>query len=110
MWSFHGTDWFDRKTQLAPLSAVEPHHCQLQPNWGHPTRSSKEEYLADLGNSKFCPILKGQNAETFRLYEALEAGTLPITTITDSTYLAWIEEKLGLSSLYPRSVRMFKRR
>jgi hypothetical protein len=53
-----------------------------------------------MGNSKFCPVLKGQNPETFRLYEALESGTLPVTTITDVAYLAWIEEKLGLSSLY----------
>ena len=101
IWSFHGTNWFDRQTQLEPLRVLEPHRCQLQPNWDHPTRSSSEEYLSDLGNSKFCPILKGQNAETFRLYEALEAGTLPVTTITDPVYLAWIEEHLGLSSLYP---------
>ena len=39
--------------------------------------------------------------ETFRLYEALEAGALPITTITDTGYLGWIEEHMGLSSLYP---------
>ena len=100
-WSFHGTNWFDRQVQLEPLRAIEPHRCRLQPEWNHPTRSSAEEYLTDLGNSKFCPILKGQNAETFRLYEALEAGALPITTITDPVYLAWIEEHLGLSSLYP---------
>jgi len=101
LWSFHGTNWFDRQAQLEPLRAVEPHQCRLQPEWDHPTRSSSEEYLADLSNSKFCPILKGQNAETFRLYEALEAGSLPVTTITDPVYLAWIEEHLGLSSLYP---------
>ena len=53
-----------------------------------------------MGNSKFCPILRGQNPETFRLYEALEAGTLPVTTITDENYLAWIENNLGLSALY----------
>ena len=61
----------------------------------------KEEYLSILGNSKFCPILRGNHAETFRLYEALEAGALPITTITDRDYLGWIEEHMGLSSLYP---------
>lgn len=53
-----------------------------------------------MGNSKFCPILRGQNPETFRLYEALESGTLPVTTISDTDYLKWIEDNLGLSSLY----------
>jgi hypothetical protein len=39
--------------------------------------------------------------ETFRLYEALEAGCLPVTPIDDAMYIEWIEENMGLSSLYP---------
>jgi GR25 family glycosyltransferase involved in LPS biosynthesis len=101
VWSFHGTNWFDRSEQLSPLMAVEPHSCRLQPEWNHSTMTPKEEYLSILGNSKFCPILRGNHVETFRLYEALEAGALPITTITDKGYLGWIEEHMGLSSLYP---------
>jgi GR25 family glycosyltransferase involved in LPS biosynthesis len=101
MWSFHGTDWFGRSKQLEPLMTVEPHSCRFQPDWNHATMTPKEEYLAILGNSKFCPILRGNHVETFRLYEALEAGALPITTITDEGYLGWIEEHMGLSSLYP---------
>ena len=53
-----------------------------------------------MSNSKFCPILKGNHVETFRLYEALEAGCLPITFISDETWEAWINENLGISSLY----------
>ena len=101
VWSFHGTDWFGRSEQLRPLMAVEPHSCCFQPNWNHETMTPKEEYLSILGNSKFCPILRGNHVETFRLYEALEAGALPITTITDMGYLGWIEQHMGLSSLYP---------
>jgi alpha(1,3/1,4) fucosyltransferase len=101
MWSFHGTDWFGRSEQLRPLMTVEPHSCRFQPNWNHDTMTPKEEYLSILGNSKFCPILRGNHVETFRLYEALEAGALPITTITDKDYLGWIEQHMGLSSLYP---------
>jgi GR25 family glycosyltransferase involved in LPS biosynthesis len=101
MWSFHGTDWFDRSMQLEPLRTVEPHSCRFQPDWNHSTMTPKEEYLSILGNSKFCPILRGNHVETFRLYEALEAGALPITTITDKGYIGWIEEHMGLSSLYP---------
>lgn len=44
--------------------------------------------------------MAGNNVETFRLYEALEAGALPVTTITDKEYLDQIEKELGLSSLY----------
>jgi len=100
MWSFHGTDWFDRSTQLREFVSFVPYSCHLQPHWNHPTATKEKLYLSLMGNSKFCPILKGQNPETFRLYEALESGCLPVTTITDAGYLAWIEEHLGLSSLY----------
>ena len=100
VWSFHGTDWFDRSIQLREFVSFVPYSCHLQPHWNHPTATKEKLYLSLMGNSKFCPILKGQNPETFRLYEALEAGCLPVTTITDNKYLAWIEEHLGLSSLY----------
>ena len=100
MWSFHGTDWFDRSTQLREFVSFVPYSCHLQPNWNHPTATTERVYLNLIGNSKFCPILKGQNSETFRMYEALEAGCLPVTTITDPNYLKWIEENMGLSSLY----------
>jgi len=99
-WSFHGTDWFERSKQLTEFIPFVPYRCNLQPSWNHPTATRESVYLAHLSNSRFCPILKGQNAETFRLYEALEAGTLPITTNTDETWLAWIEKEMGLSSLY----------
>jgi hypothetical protein len=99
-WSFHGTDWFDRSTQLREFVSFVPYSCHLQPNWNHPTATTERVYLNLIGNSKFCPILKGQNSETFRMYEALEAGCLPVTTITDPNYLKWIEENMDLSSLY----------
>jgi GR25 family glycosyltransferase involved in LPS biosynthesis len=100
VWSFHGTDWFDRSIQLREFVSFTPYSCHLQPHWNHPTATKEKLYLSFLGNSKFCPVLKGQNPETFRLYEALEAGCLPVTTITDTKYVTWIEEHLGLSSLY----------
>lgn len=100
MWSFHGTDWFDRSKQLQPLSIFVPHSCHLQPDWNHSTATKPHQYLNLLNNSKFCPILKGNNDETFRLYEALEAGCLPVTTITNKTYLQWVDRHLGLNSLY----------
>jgi len=100
-WSFHGTDWFERSKQLAAWVSYVPYRCNLQPHWNHPTQTRAAVYLSQLGNSQFCPILKGQNAETFRFYEALEAGALPITTIDEETWLLWVEKEMGLSSLYP---------
>lgn len=100
VWSFHGTDWFERSAQLRAFVPFVPHSCHLQPSWNHPTATKEKQYGALMGNSKFCPILRGQHPETFRLYEALEAGCLPVTTITEPWYLTWIEDHLGLSSLY----------
>ena len=100
VWSFHGTDWFNRSIQLQPFHSFVPNSCHLQPDWNHSTGTKEKEYLSLLGNSKFCPILRGNNRETFRLYEALEAGTLPVTTITDINYLYWINEELGIETLY----------
>ena len=100
VWSFHGTKWFDRDTELAAFASFTPNDCRLQPEWNHSTATTKEEYLQSLSQTKYCPILRGNNVETFRLYEALEAGSLPVTSITGSDFLAWIEKELGLSALY----------
>ena len=100
MWSFHGTDWFERSKHLQPLSTFVPYSCHLQPDWNHVSATKPQHYMNHLSNSKFCPILRGNNDETFRLYEALEAGCLPVTTITNAMYLKWIDTHLGLSSLY----------
>jgi hypothetical protein len=99
VWSFHGTDWFNRSEQLKQFQQYTPHHCKLQPQWNDPSRSKKADYLSLLSNSKFCPILRGNHMETFRLYEALEAGTLPVA-IESNEYTAWIDEHLRLSDLY----------
>jgi hypothetical protein len=99
VWSFHGTDWFNRGEQLKQFMSYTPYHCHLQPQWNDPSKTKKQDYLAHLGNSKFCPILKGNNMETFRLYEALEAGTLPIS-VEKNAYTDWIDKHMNLSELY----------
>jgi hypothetical protein len=100
LWSFHGTNWFGRDKELELFTKFVPHNCRLFPNWNHPTQTKEKDYVSTLSNSKFCPILKGNNVETFRLYEALESGVLPLTTIKDSNYIQWIEENMKLSELY----------
>jgi GR25 family glycosyltransferase involved in LPS biosynthesis len=100
LWSFHGTSWFKRDELLQSIMSFVPNNCHLQPDWKHSTATDQHTYLNILSNSKFCPILRGNHVETFRLYEALEAGCLPITFISDETWEAWIDENLGISSLY----------
>ena len=52
-----------------------------------------------LGKTKFCPVLRGNNMETFRLYEALEAGCVPVFMETDP-FLDMVDRELDLTSLY----------
>ena len=54
-----------------------------------------------MSNSKFCPILRGNNIETFRLYEALEVGTIPIYVRCegDDSFWSLISSKLQLIQL-----------
>jgi hypothetical protein len=101
VWSFHGTDWFQRGKQLEAFQSYVPHSCHLQPEWNHSSGTPSSEYVKILGKSQFCPILKGNHMETFRLYEALEAGTLPLFGPTISaSYLEWIKKEIDVSAIY----------
>jgi alpha(1,3/1,4) fucosyltransferase len=78
-WSFIGTGWKGRKEKLAPLNGVTgDHRCVFMDDWNSPKMLGREETLAVLLNSWFVPCPGGQNAETFRVYEALEAGAVPV--------------------------------
>jgi hypothetical protein len=100
-WSFHGTDWHQRSQQLVAFQDYLPSSCKLQPDWNHPSGTKEDEYLDALGNSQFCPILKGNNMETFRLYETLEAGTLPLFGPSmSSDFLAFIQQHIDVSAWY----------
>jgi GR25 family glycosyltransferase involved in LPS biosynthesis len=77
-WSFHGTEWFNRKDKLEMLSEFLPYNCHLTPEWNHSSMTKEEKYISTLNDSKFCPVLRGNNFETFRMYECLEAGSIPI--------------------------------
>jgi GR25 family glycosyltransferase involved in LPS biosynthesis len=100
VWSFHGTAWFDRKKTLEKLTDVLPHNCHLTPDWNHHTMTKEEHYLSTLQDSKFCPVLRGNNVETFRLYECLEAGTIPLYVRQDGDEEFWkFISNIGLREL-----------
>jgi hypothetical protein len=98
VWSFHGTNWFNRKQCLEKLVEITPHNCHLIPEWNHTTITNEEQYLNTLNNTKICPILRGNNIETFRMYECLESGTIPLYVRTggDELYWKFINEHLSL--------------
>jgi GR25 family glycosyltransferase involved in LPS biosynthesis len=101
VWSFHGTNWFNRKVLLEPISSIVPNNCHFTDTWNDPKQTLENCYLGRLNNSKFCPILRGNNVETFRLYEALESGTIPIYVRIDGDDTFWnmISRKLDLVEL-----------
>jgi GR25 family glycosyltransferase involved in LPS biosynthesis len=89
VWSFHGNSWYNRKEDLKSLEVFVPNTCHFVDEWNAPNMTTESKYLADLEKSKFCPIPRGNNAETFRLYEALETGTIPIYVRQNGDELFW---------------------
>ena len=100
-WSFHGTDWFNRKEILEKLQVFVPNNCHFTTYWNDPKMTNESKYINTLSNSKFCPILRGNNIETFRLYEVLEMGTIPIYVRVEDDINFWniISTKLQIIQL-----------
>jgi hypothetical protein len=79
VWSFAGTRWAGREAKLQVLEGVEgPKKLLWMDEWNSPKQLTKDQTLELLMNSWMVPCPGGQNFETFRIYEALEAGALPI--------------------------------
>lgn len=98
VWSFYGTGWQDRKKLLEPLTGIKPHSLLLVDTWESPEKLTRNQYIARLLDSLFVPCPKGNNIETFRLYEALECGCIPLYVKTegDDAYIQMLQEELGL--------------
>jgi len=89
-WSFIGTGWKGRKEKLQALVVLEEEHrCVFMDEWNSPKMLGREETLAVLLNSWTVPCPGGQNPETFRVYEALEAGAVPIV-VKEEGNDAWL--------------------
>ena len=85
LWSFAGSlDRPKRAEALQCLRKVGPHIEKTAEKWGDPNLSA-EEYKALLRSSKFVPCFAGSHsAESFRMYEALEHGAIPIYVPSDT--------------------------
>jgi hypothetical protein len=100
-WSFEGTSWFDRGTKMQRLIDTFPHSndyvCNLRPDW-NANKYDSAAYNELLDSSNIIPCPPGNNNETFRFYEALEHGCVPLyaRTAGDELYWSWIEKHLPI--------------
>ena len=97
-WCFFGTNWNNRGALLEPLKNIGNYKCKLFDQWNHPENLSREEYCATLLDSVFVPCIGGNNPETFRLYEALECGCIPII-VNDNPYYNYITKYIPLLNI-----------
>lgn len=89
IWSFHGTNWKGRSEDLSPLSKITPSNVNFYSDWKHSSQLNEEAFINLLLNTIFVPCPRGNNIETFRFYEALECGCIPVfielpTSLLDS--------------------------
>ena len=100
VWGFHGSNWSNREELLKPLMAVEPHLCKFTAEFQGKDSTGPKEYQQMLLESQCVPIPRGNHAETFRLYEALEHGAIPLYVRLESgidrEYWAWLRSHLHL--------------
>lgn len=89
-WSFVGSlDREGRQAALEHLRVVSPHKEECKATWSSPNVVKAEEYNELLRKSKFVPCMRGTRAlESFRMYEALEHGAIPIYVPSESTQCA----------------------
>ena len=100
IWSFHGTNWCNRKDILDPLQVLGDHTYKLYDNWNDANSLKQKEYCSMLLDSIFIPCVGGQNAETFRFYESLECGCIPIlVNDASSEYFGFISNYIPLLNL-----------
>ncbi len=79
VWSFVGTGWAGRRDKLQIFNAIPGEHkCVFMDEWNSPKMLGREESLSILLNTWCVPCPAGNNAETYRVYEALEAGAVPV--------------------------------
>jgi len=101
LWSFFGTNWNNREAILEPLKAIEKHNLVLYDGWNDPKNICEQEYLSNLLDTLFVPCIGGNNAETYRFYEALECGCIPIL-VEDSqskAYCDYIKNYIPITTL-----------
>jgi GR25 family glycosyltransferase involved in LPS biosynthesis len=86
LWGFAGSlDRAGRSEALAILRGTGPYEEYTKENWSSPSKLGAKEYTAHMRNIKFVPCFRGSHAlESYRFYEALELGAIPIYVPSES--------------------------
>lgn len=101
-WCFRGTRWMNREANLESLKNISGDYvCVFYNHWKDPSQVNREKYIGELMNSKFVACPGGMNPETFRLYEALEAGAIPLYVRQegDELYFKKLTETIPILSI-----------
>jgi hypothetical protein len=86
-WCFAGTPHGDRLSALNLFKNIQPHQKHLCSGFGAKDGLSTQDYVTMLNNSIFALTPEGQDSmDSFRLYEALEAGCIPITKLESKQF------------------------
>jgi hypothetical protein len=88
LWAFAGSaDRHGRTEALALLKAHGPYEDKTKQEWSTPALLDGPAYTEMLRNAKFAPCFKGSCAlESFRIYEALEHGAIPVYVPSESAH------------------------
>jgi GR25 family glycosyltransferase involved in LPS biosynthesis len=100
-WAFRGTGWFDRAAAMESLKDIGPNDWRLYNGWNDPGQMSRSAYAGLVAAAKYVPCVRGNHYETFRMYEALEAGAVPIyvRSAGDEAHWNWLKAKLPLLNI-----------
>jgi hypothetical protein len=87
LWAFAGSlDRVGRAEALAALRSATPFQEASKPSWASPAALDGAQYKDQLRQAKFIPCFRGSRAlESYRLYEALEHGAIPIYVPSESS-------------------------
>jgi GR25 family glycosyltransferase involved in LPS biosynthesis len=100
IWSFIGSETGGRRDKLQNFKGIEPMKYVLQKGWNSPGQCGREEVVDSLQRSLCVPCPSGINYESFRIYEALEAGAIPILVEDNGSadLLAYLKQWIPLST------------
>ena len=112
-WTFFGTDWNGRKEMMRPLVfGGFKNRFKFYQNWNDPDALVREEYIGQMLDSIFVPCPDGMNPETYRLYECLECGAIPLIVKTEknAAFVEWLTENVSILTLssWEENVKMMR--
>ena len=86
LWGFAGSmDRPGRNEALLALRKASPYAEHILPQWGSPNQLQGPEYIDMFRKAKFVPCFRGSYAlESYRFYEALEHGAIPVYVPAES--------------------------